>query len=249
MAASLPQYEETIRHKLKALNEMTVDRLNGLTGQAGRIIGEHIEQRAAATSTADATNETTLGARRRAGGPRHPCGIAPAARRVRCRSSRRCWPQFGCRSKPRASCWWFSCSCYSSTNQCATGSSASPAGPTYARATLALNDAGERLSQVSSFRSSRSISLSGWPSGWPAPSSVYRMRCSGQCSAGRDAIRPLCRSVDSRALCAVLAAAVDPGWSLAVITLGPVRGRRVDGRDSWLNHSCMVTPRDCRRCR
>jgi predicted PurR-regulated permease PerM len=39
MAASLPQYEETIRHKLSIVSQLTVGRLNELTGQAGRIIG------------------------------------------------------------------------------------------------------------------------------------------------------------------------------------------------------------------
>jgi predicted PurR-regulated permease PerM len=38
MAASLPQYEETIQDKLATLNEMTVGRLRTLSGQAGRII-------------------------------------------------------------------------------------------------------------------------------------------------------------------------------------------------------------------
>src|SRR5271156_172668 len=49
MAASLPQYEQTIHHKWTTLNAVTVDRLNTLTGQAGRLLGEH-EQRPTATS-------------------------------------------------------------------------------------------------------------------------------------------------------------------------------------------------------
>jgi len=40
MAASVPQYEHTIRHKLVTLNELTVGRVNALTGQAGRVINE-----------------------------------------------------------------------------------------------------------------------------------------------------------------------------------------------------------------
>jgi predicted PurR-regulated permease PerM len=39
MAASLPQYEETIRYKLTTLTDLTVGRFNELSGQAGRIIG------------------------------------------------------------------------------------------------------------------------------------------------------------------------------------------------------------------
>src|SRR5450631_839766 len=37
MAASLPRYERTIGHKLKALNDITVGKLNALTEQAGRL--------------------------------------------------------------------------------------------------------------------------------------------------------------------------------------------------------------------
>jgi predicted PurR-regulated permease PerM len=40
MAASFPQYESTIRHKIVALNDLTVGRVNALTGQAGRVISE-----------------------------------------------------------------------------------------------------------------------------------------------------------------------------------------------------------------
>jgi len=39
MAASLPQYEETIRVKMATINALTVGQLNALSGQAGRIIG------------------------------------------------------------------------------------------------------------------------------------------------------------------------------------------------------------------
>jgi predicted PurR-regulated permease PerM len=38
MAASLPQYEETIQDKLSTVTDMTVGRFNALSGQAGRII-------------------------------------------------------------------------------------------------------------------------------------------------------------------------------------------------------------------
>ena len=40
MAASLPQYEETIQYKIATLNDLTVGRLNAFNGQAGRIISE-----------------------------------------------------------------------------------------------------------------------------------------------------------------------------------------------------------------
>lgn len=50
MAASLPQYEHTIRGKIRVLNEVTVHRLNAVQGQAGRLLGE-----SAAPSAASAT--------------------------------------------------------------------------------------------------------------------------------------------------------------------------------------------------
>jgi predicted PurR-regulated permease PerM len=41
MTASLPQYQETIRHKLETLNEMTVGRMKALTSEAAHIIDRH----------------------------------------------------------------------------------------------------------------------------------------------------------------------------------------------------------------
>jgi predicted PurR-regulated permease PerM len=43
MANSLPQYEQTIRHKFVRLNELTVDRLAAFNSQTERILGEHSE--------------------------------------------------------------------------------------------------------------------------------------------------------------------------------------------------------------
>jgi predicted PurR-regulated permease PerM len=47
MAASLPQYEETIHEKLATLNDMTVGKLNALAGQAGFIIDSRTDKKAA----------------------------------------------------------------------------------------------------------------------------------------------------------------------------------------------------------
>jgi predicted PurR-regulated permease PerM len=52
MTASLPQYEKTIRHKLATLNEMTVGRLNALSGQAGRFINQPAEPTAGTSDQA-----------------------------------------------------------------------------------------------------------------------------------------------------------------------------------------------------
>ncbi len=44
MAGSLPQYEKTIQLKLDTLNDATVGRLNDLTGQAGRLFNRRVDQ-------------------------------------------------------------------------------------------------------------------------------------------------------------------------------------------------------------
>jgi predicted PurR-regulated permease PerM len=47
MAASVPQYERTLRHKFTKLNELTVDRLAAFSSQTERIIGDRAEPRVA----------------------------------------------------------------------------------------------------------------------------------------------------------------------------------------------------------
>ena len=42
MAASLPRYEQTIEHKLKTLNAVTVVKINGFTGQLRRLTDRHV---------------------------------------------------------------------------------------------------------------------------------------------------------------------------------------------------------------
>jgi len=51
MVKSLPQYERTIRHKLYKVNELTVDRLAAFTSQTERLVGERREPRAASDAT------------------------------------------------------------------------------------------------------------------------------------------------------------------------------------------------------
>jgi predicted PurR-regulated permease PerM len=55
MAASLPRYERTIEHKLKTLDDMTVGRLNALTGQAQRLTNRRPEAAPAAAADPSAT--------------------------------------------------------------------------------------------------------------------------------------------------------------------------------------------------
>ncbi len=43
MAQSLPRYERTIGHKIRTLNDITVGRLDALTAQAGRLVNRHAD--------------------------------------------------------------------------------------------------------------------------------------------------------------------------------------------------------------
>jgi len=52
MAASLPQYEDTIRDKLAALDELTVTRFKSIEGQMGHLLGEREEARPAVSARA-----------------------------------------------------------------------------------------------------------------------------------------------------------------------------------------------------
>lgn len=52
MAGSLPQYEETIQQKIALLNDLTVGRLQLLYGQAGRIVNQRAEKTAKQASPA-----------------------------------------------------------------------------------------------------------------------------------------------------------------------------------------------------
>lgn len=58
MAASLPQYQDTIQHKLQNLDEMTVGRLNTLTSEASRLIDR---RRTAVASSTTAPADTQPG--------------------------------------------------------------------------------------------------------------------------------------------------------------------------------------------
>ena len=61
MTASLPQYEQTIRHKLATLNEMTLGRLQAFSGQAGRVIDQNAAKRAAAAQSLGQTAASEAG--------------------------------------------------------------------------------------------------------------------------------------------------------------------------------------------
>ena len=53
MAGSLPKYERTLERKLEALNNLTVKRMNALTAQAGKVLNRNTETPAPQTLQAD----------------------------------------------------------------------------------------------------------------------------------------------------------------------------------------------------
>jgi predicted PurR-regulated permease PerM len=60
MAASLPKYERTLEHKLETLNDITVGRINSLSAQAGRVFDRHTNAAQSPTLTqADASGPNT----------------------------------------------------------------------------------------------------------------------------------------------------------------------------------------------
>jgi predicted PurR-regulated permease PerM len=211
MAASLPQYEETIQYKLATLNEMTVGRLNALTGQAGRIINSHADTRAVAAATSGQSGEPDTAAPIPVEIHDPPNNPLQVIQRV-------------------LSSVWVPLETAGIVlvvlvfvlleHEALRDRFIRIAGGTDIRATtLALNDAGERLSKffVSQFAvnlgvgSAVAVGLTviGLPHAllWGAFAGVLRfVPYVGVWIAGLFA--------------AVLAAAVDPGWTLAIATLG-----------------------------
>jgi predicted PurR-regulated permease PerM len=61
MTASLPQYEQTIRYKLTTLNEITVGRLKSFNGQAGRFMEQNAAARAPAEAAAPRSSTPAAG--------------------------------------------------------------------------------------------------------------------------------------------------------------------------------------------
>jgi predicted PurR-regulated permease PerM len=235
MTQSLPQYEETIRYKLSTLNEMTVGRLNTLSGQARRIVSQNAAKRLPAAAA------RALGDRdRSAATSEQPAPEQPAPEQAAFDQSA---PETApipveIREPPTNSL---------QVLQKVMGSLWVPletagivlvvlvfvllehegvrdrfiriAGGTDIRATtLALNDAGERLSRffVSQFLVNLGVAgtvwigltIAGLPHAllWGAIAGVLRFV-------------PYVGIWIAALFCTVLAAAVDPGWSLAITTL------------------------------
>ena len=210
MAASLPQYEETIQYKLADLNELTVGQLNLLSGQAGRIISQHAEKAPTPESLERAgEGRTAVPVPVEIHNP--PTNPLQVIRRVLASV----WAPL-----ETAGIVLVVLVFVLLEHEALRDRFIRIAGGTDIRATtLALNDAGERLSRffVSQFAVnlgvggviSVGLTVIGLPHAllWAALAAVLRFV-------------PYVGIWIAALFAAVLAAAVDPGWSLAITTLG-----------------------------
>jgi predicted PurR-regulated permease PerM len=215
MSASLPQYEATIRDKFSTLNEMSVGRFSKFTGRAERIIDERIDQPAAATTepTRPSPDEPAL-----------PKATAPITVEVHQPPA----SPLHVMEKVLSSLWvpletagivLVVLVFVLLEHEALRDRFIRIAGGTDLRTTtLALNDAGERLSRffVSQFAVNLGVGTALWiglaliglPHAllWGALGAVLRFV-------------PYVGVWIAALLSTILAAAVDPGWSLAVATL------------------------------
>jgi len=218
MSASLPSYEKTIRHKLMVLDDLTIERLNLLSGEAGGAIGSRQRKpsQPAAVLRATSAPATPAQAAPQAGAP-IPVEVhnpPPDAFQVLGKVLGSIWVPL-----ETAGIVLVVLVFVLLEHEAVRDRFIRIAGGTDIRATtLALNDAGERLSRffVSQFLVNLSVGVGigigliivGLPHAllWGAVAGVLRFV-------------PYV-GVWIAALCAtVLGAAVDPGWALAIETL------------------------------
>jgi predicted PurR-regulated permease PerM len=223
MVRSLPQYELTIRHKLLKVNELTVDRLAAFTSQTERLIGERHEHTASEPPPSSIT-------------PGPPAGEAPPA----APSSAPALPIPVEVHQPQLSplqvvervlgSVWVPLETAGIVlvvlvfvlleRESVRDRFIRLAGPSDLRATtLVLNDAGERLSRffVSQFSVNLGVGGALWlglaviglphATLWAALAAVLRFV-------------PYVGVWIAALISAALAAAVDPGWTLVILTLG-----------------------------
>jgi len=229
MTAGLPHYEETIRHKLTTLNDITVGRLKSLTGQAGRFIDQNAAARAPADAAAprSSTAEGTRVPRTQAPPAEAPPAEAPPPIPVEIHEP----PANALVVLQRVmGSIWVPVETAGIVlvvlifvlleHEAVRDRFIRIAGGTDIRATtLALNDAGQRLSRffVSQFLVNLGVGLAvalglivvGLPHAllWGALAGVLRFV-------------PYVGVWIAALFAALLAAAVDPGWALSIATLG-----------------------------
>jgi predicted PurR-regulated permease PerM len=223
MLKSLPQYERTIRHKLYRLNELTADRIAALSRQTERLVNDRNEARAdtmapAATSAPGAAAETAAAALRSA--PASPIPVelhqpplTPLQVVERVLGSM--WVPLETAGIVLVVLLFVLLERESLRDRFIRA-----AGPADLRATtLVLNDAGERLSRffVSQFSVNLGVGVALWlglaiiglphATLWGALAAVLRFV-------------PYVGVWIAALISAALAAAVDPGWTLVLETLG-----------------------------
>jgi predicted PurR-regulated permease PerM len=232
MTAGLPQYEATIRHKLATLSEMTVGRLQVLAGQAERTVSQETAPVPRGESTPAAPAPEGRGAVTGAamrGVPVPVAMAAPAASPIPVAVYDPPSNSLAVLQKVVGSIWvpletagivLVVLVFVLLEHEAVRDRFIRVAGGTDIRATtLAINDAGERLSRffVSQFRVNFGVactvwlglSLVGLPHAllWGAMSGVLRFV-------------PYVGVWIAALFATLLAAAVDPGWTLAILTLG-----------------------------
>jgi predicted PurR-regulated permease PerM len=223
MTQSLPQYEETIRYKLSTLNEMTVGRLNILSGQARRIVSQKAAKRLPAAA-ARALGEGDRSAHEQPAfeqAAAEPEPIPVEIREPPTNSLQVVQKVLGSLWVPleTAGIVLIVLIFVLLEHEAVRDRFIRIAGGTDIRATtLALNDAGERLSRffVSQFLVNLGVAgavwvgltIAGLPHAllWGAIAGVLRFV-------------PYVGVWIAALFCTVLAAAVDPGWGLAITTV------------------------------
>jgi predicted PurR-regulated permease PerM len=223
MTASLPQYEQTIRYKLTTLNEITVGRLKSFNGQAGRFMEQNAAARAPAEAAAPRSSTPAAGV------PRAEAPTAEAPPPIPVEIHEPPANALVVLQRVMGSIWvpletagivLVVLIFVLLEHEAVRDRFIRIAGGADIRATtLALNDAGQRLSRffVSQFLVNLGVGLAvalglfivGLPHAllWGALAAVLRFV-------------PYVGVWIAALFAAVLAAAVDPGWTLTIATLG-----------------------------
>jgi predicted PurR-regulated permease PerM len=224
MVKSLPQYERTIRHKLYKLNELTVDRLAAFTRQTERLVGDrHEVQAASVPPSSPLTPGSAAGEAPQAALPSAPALPIPVELRqppltplqVVERVLGSMWVPLETAGIVLVVLIFILLERESLRDRFIRLAGASDLRAT----TLVLNDAGERLSRffVSQFSVNLGVGVALWlglaviglPHAilWAALAAVLRFV-------------PYVGVWIAALIAAALAAAVDPGWTLVLLTLG-----------------------------
>jgi predicted PurR-regulated permease PerM len=237
MVRSLPQYERTIRHKLYKVNELTVDRLAAFTSQTERLLGDRHEPRPASEppppssiTPGSPTGETPTGETP----PPAPSSAPPAppsaqALPIPVEVHQPALSPLQVVERVLGSVWvpletagivLVVLVFVLLERESVRDRFIRLAGPADLRATtLVLNDAGERLSRffVSQFSVNLGVGAALWlglaliglphATLWAALAAVLRFV-------------PYVGIWIAALIAAALAAAVDPGWTLVILTLG-----------------------------